>query len=161
MIRTITLTATVLLALFAVAPAGAQTTPPYGLAITYEQAKAAMAAAEAEANKNNWSVVITIIDSGGQPVMMHRLDNTSYGSIRVAEGKAHTALDFRQPSKGFEGAIAQGGLGLRILTIPGIMPIQGAVPIISGGKIIGAIGVSGVTSEQDEQTAMAGAAAVN
>ncbi len=160
MSRSITLIATVLFALFSVLPARAQETPPYGLAITYAQAKAVMTAAEAEAMNNNWSVVITIIDSGGKTVMMHRLDNTSYGSIAVSEGKAHTALDFRRPSKAFEGAIAGGGLGLRLLAIPGILPIQGAVPIISGGTIIGAIGVSGVTSEQDEQTAMTGAAAV-
>ena len=160
MSRSITLPALVLFALFSVLPARAQETPPYGLAITYAQAKDVMAAAEAEAMKNNWSVVITIIDSGGKTVMMHRMDNTSYGSIRVAEGKAQTALDFRRPSKAFEGAIAEGGLGLRLLAVPGIMPIQGAVPIVSDGKIIGAIGVSGVTSEQDEQTAMAGAAVI-
>ncbi len=161
MLREITFTATVLFALFAVAPVGAQGTPPYGPAITFEQAKKVMAAAEAEAVKNNWSVVITIIDSGGQLVMVHRMDNTSYGSIRVSEGKARTALDFRRPSSGFDGALAQGGVGLRILSIPGIMPIQGAVPIILDGKVIGAIGTSGVRAEQDEQISMVGAAAVN
>ncbi len=161
MTRIFALIATTLFILFAGASANAQGMPPYGPAITYEQAKAVMAAAEAEAVKKNWAVVITIIDSGGQLVMMHRMDNASYGSIRVSEGKARTALDFRRPSNLFDGALAQGGVGLRILAIPGIMPIQGAVPIVYDGKVVGAIGTSGVTAEQDEQVSMAGAAAIN
>ena len=160
MIRTLALITAPLFILFVGASANAQGTPPYGPAITYDQAKAVMAAAEAEAVKNNWAVVITILDSGGQRVMMHRMDNVSYGSIRVAEGKSRTAVDFRRPSSGFDGALAQGGVGLRILSIPGIMPIQGAVPIVFDGKVIGAIGTSGVTAQQDEQVSMAGAAAL-
>src|SRR5262249_43178796 len=92
-------------------PAGAQQPPPppttpYGPPIGLEAAKKAMAAAEAEAVKNNWPMAIVILDSTGHIVMLHRLDNTQYGSIRVAQDKAQTALDFRRPSKVFEDSVA-------------------------------------------------------
>jgi uncharacterized protein GlcG (DUF336 family) len=116
-----------------------------------------MAAAEAEAVKNNWPMAIVIVDSTGHTVMLHKLDNTQYGSIQVAEDKAHTALDFRRPSKVFEDLVAQGGIGLRTLALRGAAPLEGGVPIIANGKIIGAVGVSGGTSQQDGQVAKAGA----
>ena len=116
-----------------------------------------MAAAEAEAVKNNWPMAIVIVDSTGHTVMLHKLDNTQYGSIQVAEDKAHTALDFRRPSKVFEDFVAQGGIGLRTLALRGAAPLEGGVPIIADGKIIGAVGVSGGTSQQDGQVAKAGA----
>lgn len=134
--------------------------PPYGPAITYAQAEKAMMAAVAEARKNNWNVVIAIIDSGGHLVMLHRLDNTQYGSIDVAKGKATTAVNFRRPSKAFEDVLAGGGSGLRILGLSGAMPLEGGIPIVVDGKIIGGIGVSGVLSSQDAQTARAGADAL-
>jgi len=87
-------------------------TTPYGSPISLDAAKKAMAAAEAEAVKNNWPMAIVILDSTGHTVMIHKLDNTQYGSIRVAEDKAHTALDFRRPSKVFEDLVAQGGIGM-------------------------------------------------
>ena len=126
---------------------------PYGSPIGLEAAKKAMAAAEAEATKNNWPMAIAILDSTGHVVMLHKLDNTQYGSIRVAELKAHSALDFRRPSKVFEDLIAQGGIGLRTLALPGAAPFEGGVPIVSDGKIIGAVGVSGATAQQDGQVA--------
>ena len=134
-------------------------TTPYGLPIGLEAAKKAMAAAEAEAVKNNWPMAIVILDSTGHTVMLHKLDNTQYGSIHVAEDKAHTALDFRRPSKVFEDLVAQGGIGLRTLALRGAAPLEGGVPIIVDGKIIGAIGVSGGTSQQDGQVAKIGAEA--
>src|SRR6266852_9790373 len=85
-------------------------TTPYGAPIGLEAAKKAMAAAEAEAVKNNWPMAIVILDSSGHTVMLHKLDNTQYGSIRVAEAKAHSALDYRRPSKVFEDLVAQGGI---------------------------------------------------
>src|ERR1700736_6824899 len=108
-------------------PAGAQQPPspapppttPYGPPIGLEAAKKAMAAAESEAMKNNWPMAIVILDSTGHTVMTHKLDNTQYGSIRVAEDKAHTALDFRRPSKVFEDLVAQGGIGMRTRGLPG------------------------------------------
>jgi len=143
-------------------PAGAQQPPPppttpYGPPIGLEAAKKAMAAAEAEAVKNNWPMAIVILDSTGHIVMLHRLDNTQYGSIRVAEDKAHTALDFRRPSKVFEDLVAQGGIGMRTLGLRGATPLEGGVPIIADGKIIGAVGVSGATAQQDGQVAKIGA----
>lgn len=132
-------------------------TTPYGSPIGLDAAKKAMAAAEAEAVKNNWPMAIVILDSTGHVVMLHKLDNTQYGSIGVAEDKAHTALDFRRPSKVFEDLVAQGGIGMRTLALRGATPLEGGVPIIVDGKIIGAVGVSGGASSQDAQVAKAGA----
>jgi glc operon protein GlcG len=130
---------------------------PYGSPIGFEAAKKVMAAAEAEAVKNNWPMAIVILDSSGHVVMLHKLDNTQYGSIGVAEDKAHSALDFRRPSKVFEDLVAQGGIGLRTLALRGAAPFEGGVPIVTDGKIVGAVGVSGGTSQQDGQVAKAGA----
>ena len=132
-------------------------TTPYDSPISLDAAKKVMAAAETEAMKNNWPMAIVILDSTGHPVMLHRLDNTQYGSIRVAEDKAQTALDFRRPSKVFEDLVAQGGIGMRTLGLRGATPIEGGFPIIAEGKIIGAIGASGGTAPQDGQVAKAGA----
>jgi glc operon protein GlcG len=138
------------------APAPAAPPAPYGTPISLDMAKKAMAAAEAEARKNNWPVVIAIVDSGSQLVMLQRLDNTQYGSIDIAKGKATTAVNFRRPSKAFEDGIAAGGVGLRALRIDGLMPLEGGLPIIIDGKIIGGIGTSGVLSSQDAQVSRAG-----
>ncbi|GAC1650838.1 MAG: hypothetical protein NVS4B3_10270 [Gemmatimonadaceae bacterium] len=119
-----------------------------------------MAAAEGEARAQGWPMVIAIIDSTGHLVMLHRLDQAQYGSVGVAQAKAQTALDFRRPTKAFEDAIAGGGIGLRMLGMPGVLPLEGGVPIVEGGEIIGAIGVSGMQSPQDAQVARVGIAAL-
>jgi uncharacterized protein GlcG (DUF336 family) len=143
------------------AAAPAATAPmPYGPPITLDAAKKVMEAAEAEAAKNNWPVVITIVDSGGHIVMVHRRDNTQIGSLRIAEGKARTSVELRRPTKALEDALAAGGAGVRFLAVEGVMPLEGGIVIQSDGKIIGGIGVSGVMSSQDAQVARAGAAAV-
>jgi glc operon protein GlcG len=134
-------------------------TTPYGTPISLSAAKQAMAAAEAEAAKNAWAVAIAIVDSGANLVMAHRLDNAQLSSMRIAEAKAKTAAEFRRPTKVFEDAVAGGGIGLRVLTF-GASVAEGGVPIVSGGTIVGAIGVSGVQSHQDAQIAQAGADAV-
>jgi glc operon protein GlcG len=134
-------------------------TTPYGPPIGLDAAKKVMAAAETEAMKNNWPMAVVIIDSSDHLVMLHKLDNTQYGSILVAEDKAHTALDFRRPSKVFEDLVAKGGIGMRTLGLRGATPLEGGIPILANGKIIGAIGVSGGASTQDGQVAKAGAAA--
>lgn len=131
-------------------------TTPYGASIQLEAAKKAMAAAEAEATKNNWGVAIAIVDSGANLVILHRLDNAQLSAVRLAEAKARTAVEFRRPTKVLEDAVAGGGVGLRVLTF-GASIAEGGVPIISGGSIVGAIGVSGAASEQDAQVAQAGA----
>ena len=146
--------------LVAVTAASAQTPAPppppaYGLPITNEQAKKVMAGAEAEAKKNNWPVAIVILDSGGQMVMMQRLDNTQWGSTDIAKEKARSAVALRRPTKALQDAIAQGGVNLRFLST-GFSVLEGGIPIVADGKIIGSVGVSGVTSQQDAQTAQAG-----
>jgi len=149
------------LAILAVEPALAQGPPPlYGTPISLEQAKKILAGAEAEAKKNNWNVVIYVVDSGGQPVAMQRLDGAQFGSIDVAHDKAYSAVAFRRPTKAFQDAIAQGGENMRILKLAGASPLEGGIPIVLDGKIIGAVGVSGVTSQQDAQIAAAGIAAL-
>jgi len=143
------------------APAAAQqAVPSYGAPISLEQAKKVIAAGEAEAQKNNWLVVITVVDAGGYVVATHRLDNTQLGSIGVAEDKARTAVLYRRPSKVFEDADAGGGIGLRALGLRGATPYEGGVPILVDGKLIGAVGVSGVLPQQDGQVANAAASAM-
>ena len=137
--------------------ATAQTPPlPYGAPINIEQAKKAMVAAEAEARKNNWQVVISIVDVGGHLVMLQRLDAQN-ASVDIATGKARTSVNFRRPSKALEDGLAANGSALRILAVPGVTPLQGGLPIVVDGKIIGGIGVSGVLATQDEVVAKAGA----
>lgn len=144
----------VTLAFFA---AGARAQSPYGMPISLDQAKKAMAAAEAEAKKNNWNMVIAIVDSGGHLVMLERMDNTQFGSVDVAREKAHAAAAFRRPTKAFQDLIAQGGAHLRLLNITGDAGVlEGGVPVVIDGKVIGAIGVSGAASDQDAQVATAG-----
>jgi glc operon protein GlcG len=130
---------------------------PYGPPISLEQAKKVMAGAEAEAMKNKWNVVITVLDSGGHVVALHRLDGTQLGSIEAARQKAYSAVLYRRPTKVFQDLVAQGGANLRLLSLAGASPLEGGIPIIVNGMIVGAIGVSGVTSEQDAQVAKAGA----
>ena len=155
--------ATIFVIVMAATAANAQQAPsappttPYGPPITLEAAKKVMAAAEAEAVKNNWDMAIAILDSTGHLVMLHKLDNTQYGSIPVAEDKARSAVDFRRPTKVFEDLVAQGGLGTRTLALRGASPLEGGLPIIVNGKVIGAIGVSGATAVQDGLVAKAGA----
>jgi len=132
---------------------------PYGTPISLDAAKRAMAAAEAEAVKNKWGVTIAIVDSGANLVMLHRLDNAQLSSVRLAEEKAVTSVEFRRPTKMLEDAVGGGGIGLRVLTF-GASLAEGGVPIISNGRIVGAIGVSGVASHEDAQVAKAGADAV-
>ncbi len=132
---------------------------PYGPPISYDIAKKAMAAAEREATENKWAVAIAIVDSGGNLVMLHRLDNAQLSAARIAEEKARTAVEFRRPTKALQDAVAGGGIGLRVLTF-GAALAEGGVPIVAGGNIIGGIGVSGVASHQDAQVAQVGADAV-
>ena len=118
-----------------------------------------MVAAEVEALKNHWGMAIAIVDSGGNLVMMQRLDNAQLASTRLAEAKARTAVEFRRSTKVFEDAIAGGGIGLRVLSFD-VCLADGGLPIIHDGKIIGGVGVSGASSHQDAQCAQAGAEAL-
>jgi glc operon protein GlcG len=142
--------------------AAAQTPNPpivmYGNPITLEAAKKVMSAAEAFAISKQWTVAIAIVDTGGNLVLMEKLDNTQVASIEIAIGKAKTANNFKRPTKALEDAVAGGGGGLRILAVPGVFPLEGGEPIFSNGKIIGAIGVSGMQSGQDAEVVKAGLA---
>ncbi|MBL8907491.1 MAG: heme-binding protein [Rhizobiales bacterium] len=133
---------------------------PYGPSITLEEARRVMDAAEAEARANGWPMVIAIVDTAGLLVMFHRMDNAQTGSVDIGPAKARTAALYKRPSKAFEDAIANGGIGLRMLSMTHVMPLEGGLPIERNGAIIGGIGVSGMSSAQDAQVARAGLAAL-
>jgi glc operon protein GlcG len=132
----------------------------YGTPVNVETAKKAAAAAVAEAKKNNFTMAIAIVDPNGTLVYFEKMDNTQNGSAAVALDKARSAALFKRPTKAFQDTLAAGGEGLRILALQGAVPVDGGLPIIVAGKIIGAIGASGGTSAQDGQVAKAGADAV-
>ena len=147
----------------AVVAQGSLAPPPqvqYGLPITTESAKAAALAAIAEARRNHWTMAIAIVDPGGYLVYFEKMQDTQTGSVDLAIEKARTSALFRRPTKLFQDAVAAGGEGLRVLRLTGAIPNEGGVPLILDGKVVGAIGVSGGTSEQDGQVARIGAAAV-
>jgi uncharacterized protein GlcG (DUF336 family) len=146
--------------IFSTAPVVAQEPVPYGTPITLEQARKLIDAAEAEAKKHKWPVAIAIVDPSGHLVAFAKMDNTQLGSIEVALEKAKSAALFRRPTKVFEDALAMGGANLRVLKVPGAIPIEGGIPIVHDGKIIGAIGVSGVKANEDGVVAQAGADAI-
>ena len=123
--------------------------------LTLAAAKEIAAAAEKEAAANQWNVVIAILDDGGNLMYLQKMDETQIGSIDIAQAKAASAINMKRPTKVFEDAVAGGRTA--VLKLPGVMPIEGGIPITVDGKIIGAIGVSGVTSAQDGQIAKAGA----
>src|SRR5712691_784412 len=120
-------------------------------ALTLEAAKRIAAAAEAEARKNNWTMVIAIVDEGGHMIYLERIDETQTGSIRIAIEKARSAVAFKRPTKVWEDALAGGRQA--ILGVHGAVPLEGGVPLMAGNKVIGAIGVAGGSAAQDGQVA--------
>ena len=150
----------VLFALCAAAILLAQMPNPYGLPISVENAKKVAAAAVKEAAKNNWAMAVAIVDPGGHLSYYEKMDNTQLGSANVAIDKARSAAMFKRPTKVFQDALAAGANGLRILRIEGAIPVEGGIPLVMDGKIVGAIGVSGGTSAQDAQCAEVGVEAV-
>ena len=135
--------------------AAAQQRPPYGAAINLETAKKVGAAAMAEARKNNWNVAVAVVDNHGMLIYYEMLDDTQTSSANLALEKARTSATFRRPTKEMEDGIAAGRTS--ILGLPGATPIEGGVPILVGGKMVGAVGVSGVNAAQDGIVAKAGA----
>ena len=129
---------------------------PVKKVLTLDAAKKIAAAAEAEATKRKATVVIVVVDDGGNLLLLERLDDTQVASVEVGIGKARTAAIFRRPSKVFEDQVRNGRVAA--LALPGATPLQGGVPIIYEGKVIGAIGVSGNTPQEDEDIAKVGAA---
>lgn len=138
----------------------AQLPNPYGPPISLDDAKRVAAPALAEARRNNWNVAVAIVDISGNLVYYEKMDGTQLGSVNVSIAKARSAALFKRPTKAFQDVLAGGGDGLRILRLEGAVPIDGGVPIIIDGKVVGAIGVSGVTSQQDGVIAGAGVNAV-
>ena len=132
----------------------------YGPSIMAEQAKTIAAAAIAEARKNQWTMAIAIVDTAGDLVYFERMDHTQVGSVDIAQAKARSAARFKRPTKAFQDALAAGGEGWRILSLEGAVAVEGGIPLMSGGKIVGAIGASGGTSQQDGVVAQAGVAAL-
>jgi glc operon protein GlcG len=145
-----------LLATTSAASAGSQLSTKRTL--TLEAARKVAAAAEAEARKNNWNVAVAVVDDGGQLVLFQRLDGTKLVAIDIAVRKARTAVYFQSETKALEEEVTKGRTAL--LPIDGFMPLEGGIPLIVEGQLIGAIGVSGVTGEQDAQCAQAGAKAL-
>lgn len=140
-------------------PAASQTMS-YGPNINVETAKKLAAPAIAEARKNNWNMAVAIVDTAGDLVYFEKMDDTQIGSVQVAQSKARSAARFKRPTKAFQDALAAGGEGLRILALDGAIPVEGGIPLVAGGKIVGAIGASGGTSQQDGVVAQAGVSAL-
>ena len=138
----------------------AQMPNPYGAPITLENAKKAAAAAVAEARKNNWTMAVAVTDPGSDLVYFEKMDGTQTGSVNVAIGKARAAALYKRPTQVWQDIVAGGGAGLRILGLEGAVPIEGGVPLVVDGKLVGAIGLSGGSAAQDDQCARAGADAV-
>jgi glc operon protein GlcG len=132
----------------------------YGQAISLENARKAATAALAEAAKNHWTMAVAVVDPNGTLIYYEKMDNTQLGSANVAVAKARSAALFKRPTKAFQDALASGGAGLRVMALEGAVPIEGGLPLLADGKIVGAIGLSGDTSEHDGQCAQAGASTV-
>jgi len=144
----------------AASPAANPLTIPYGPPISLEMAKKAAAAAIAEAEKNHWLMAVAVVDPSGDLVFYEKMDNTQLGSAKVSIAKARSAALYKRPSKAFQDSVAGGGAGLRVFALEGAVPVEGGIPIMIDGKFVGAIGLSGDSSEHDGQCAAAGVAAL-
>jgi glc operon protein GlcG len=134
--------------------------PPYGMNVSVDVAKKAAAGVVAEAHKNNWSMAVAVTDTAGNLVYFERMDNTQTGSINVALGKSRSAALFRRPTKVFQDLVAKGSEFTYLLGLEGAVVVQGGIPIIMDGKVVGGLGVSGGSGAQDVQSAEAGIAAL-
>ena len=123
----------------------------YGAPITTELAKRLAAAALAEARANGWTMGAAVVDPAGILVYFEKIDDTQHASPRIAIDKARSAAMFKRPTKTFQDSVEKGGIGLRVMTLRGAMPVEGGVPLLVDGRIVGALGISGGTAEQDGQ----------
>jgi uncharacterized protein GlcG (DUF336 family) len=126
---------------------------PYGAPISLEQARSIVASARQAADQRRFSMAFAVVEPGGELVLFEKMDGTQYGSEVVAQEKARTAARFKRPTKAFSDAVAAGRVA--VLSLPGVVAIEGGVPIVVQGRIVGALGVSGATSEQDGEIAAA------
>jgi uncharacterized protein GlcG (DUF336 family) len=143
------------------APPAAPSVPQYGANINHDQARRVIAGAIAEARRINVPMAVAVVDTAGHLVAFEKMDNTQTASINVAQDKAISAATYRRPTKAFQDALAAGGAGLRILSLRGANAVEGGIPLMEGGRIIGAIGVSGGAAEQDGVVAAGGVAGLN
>jgi uncharacterized protein GlcG (DUF336 family) len=141
-------------------PAPAAAPPPYGETVNGETAKKAAAAAAEESKKNNWAMCIAVVAPSGDLVYFERMDNCQFASITISQHKARAAATFRRPTKVFEDRVASGGAGIAAMTLDGVIASEGGIPIVVGGKIVGAMGCSGGTGQQDGMACQAGVNAV-
>jgi len=155
--RKLTLT---VLAVLAATPAFAQMPNPYGASVTLETARKIAATAMAEANKSGFKMAIAVVDTAGDLVYFEKMDGTQVASVNIAQDKARSSVRFKRPTKAMQDVLAQGGAGVRFLALQGAVPVEGGLPIVMNGQIVGAIGASGGTSDQDGQVAKAGADSV-
>jgi glc operon protein GlcG len=154
----ITLRGSVLLSVACLLVGGSRAQLVQKTTLSLATAKQVAVACESEALKNNSPVVIAIVDEGGNLINLERMDEAQIGSVEVAQAKAHSAIAFKRPTKSFQDSLAQGNLA--VLKVPGTMASEGGVPLIFDGKIIGALGISGGTPQQDGMVAAAGASAL-
>ena len=129
--------------------------PSYGPPVTTEQARKAVSAALAEARANNWTMAAAVVDPAGILVYFERIDDTQNASSQIAVDKARSAALFKRPTKTFQDSVERGGIGIRVTKLRGAVPVDGGVPIVVNGQIVGGLGVSGGTAEQDGQCAKA------
>jgi len=137
------------------APAFAQLPNPYGASVTLDQAKKIAALSVAEAAKNNWKMAVAIVDVAGDLVYFEKMDGTQVASVNIAQDKARSSVRFKRPTKAMQDVLAAGGAGVRFLALQGAIPVEGGLPLLIDGKIVGAIGASGGTSDQDGLAAKA------
>ena len=140
------------------ASAGIVQAQSYGADIGVEAARKVAAATVAECAKNSWRIAVTVVDTHGYLVYFEKMDDTQIASVGISQAKAKAAATYRRPTRVFADGIAKGGAALA--TLPGVIGSPGGIPLVVGGKMIGAVGVSGVTGDQDEQCAKAGASAL-
>ena len=148
------------LAVLAATSAYAQLPNPYGASVTLDQAKKIAALSVAEAAKNNWKMAVAIVDVAGDLVYFEKMDGTQVASVNIAQDKARSSVRFKRPTKAMQDVLAAGGAGVRFLALQGAIPVEGGLPLLIDGKIVGAIGASGGTSDQDGLAAKAGADSV-
>ena len=134
--------------------------PPYGPPLTLADAKRIASAAEAAASGRGWPIVVAVYDSTGHLALLHRMDDAHLASVTVAQRKAETAVKYRRSTRAFEDGIAEGGAGVRAVTLPMVCAVDGGLPLLRDGRVVGAIGVSGMNPTQDAFVAQAGAAAL-
>jgi uncharacterized protein GlcG (DUF336 family) len=149
-------TITAAFALFSFAAMAQQMPNPYGPPITLDQARKAAAAAAAEANKNNWKMAIAVVDPAGNLVFFEKLDGTQTASVKIALDKARSSAQFKRPTKTFQDAMAKGQEFNYILGLDGAVPVEGGIPLLINNQIVGAIGASGGTGQQDGVVSQAG-----